>query len=108
MSDKPVPDGSRRGRLYVLSGPSGVGKGTLLKALLDCLPGIARSIGATTGSPRPGEVDGGDYHFLSREHFVADITADRFVEYAEYNRNYYGTPCEPVEQLREQGFDVVL
>ena len=98
----------RRGRLVILSGPSGVGKGSLLKALIDRQPGIARSVSATTRAPRPGEMDGIDYHFLSRDRFVADISADRFIEYAEYNRNYYGTPLEPVEQLRDQGFDVVL
>ena len=109
MQSAPAPQFElRRGRLYVLSGPSGVGKGSLLKALVNHLSGIVRSISATTRSPRPGELDGVDYHFLSREQFVADITANRFIEYAEYNRNYYGTPCEPVERLREQGLDAVL
>ena len=97
-----------RGRLFVLSGPSGVGKGSLLKALITCLPGVVRSISATTRAPRPGESDGVDYHFLSRDRFVADIAENRFFEYAEYNRNYYGTPCQPVEALRAQGVDVVL
>jgi len=97
-----------RGRLFVLSGPSGVGKGSLLAALLDRVPGIVKSVSATTRLARPGEVDGVDYHFLTREQFVADIAADRFVEYAEYNRNYYGTPLAPVALLRDQGMDVVL
>ena len=121
MSDEPISAGcrfclsapvtcvqARRGRLFVLSGPSGVGKGSLLKALLECEPGIVRSISATTRSPRPGEVDGVDYHFLRASSSSTDITAGRFIEYAEYNRNYYGTPLEPVERLRESGSDVVL
>src|SRR5438552_1329194 len=94
-----------RGRLFVLSGPSGVGKGSLLTALLTYLPCVAKSVSATTRAPRPGEVEGVDYFFLSRDRFVADIAENRFCEYAEYNRNYYGTPCERVEQQREQGYD---
>jgi hypothetical protein len=62
-----------RGRLFVLSGPSGVGKGSLLKALIGHLPGIVRSVSATTRAARTGEIDGVDYHFLSREQFLADI-----------------------------------
>ena len=99
---------SGRGRLYVLSGPSGVGKGSLLKALLSYLPGVVRSVSATTRAPRPGEIDGVDYHFLTREEFEANIAAERFFEYAEYNRNYYGTPRDPVERLLGQGLDVIL
>lgn len=97
-----------RGRLFVLSGPSGVGKGSLLKALISYLPGVERSVSATTRAPRPGEQEGIDYHFLSREQFVEEIAENCFFEYAEYNRNYYGTPCKPVEALRARGFDVVL
>lgn len=98
----------RDGCLLVLSGPSGVGKGTLVNALLNCLHGVAKSVSATTRAPRPGEQDGVDYHFLSRDRFVADIAQNRFFEYAEYNRNYYGTPCEPIERQRRAGIDVLL
>lgn len=96
------------GRLFVLSGPSGVGKGSLRKALISVLPDIVRSVSATTRPPRPTEIDGVDYHFLTRDRFDADIAENRFYEYAEYDRNYYGTPCEPVESLRAQGIDVML
>jgi guanylate kinase len=97
-----------RGRLFVLSGPSGVGKGSLLNALLTYLPGVVKSISSTTRPPRPGEVEGVDYHFLSRDSFVADVAENRFFEYAEYNGNYYGTPYEPVERQRALGLDVFL
>ena len=109
-AEVPSPQRSvpRRGHLFVLSGPSGVGKGSLLNALFDRVPGIVRSVSATTRAPRPGEVDGADYHFMTRERFVADAAEDLFFEYAEYNRHYYGTPCGPVEQLRAEGIDVVL
>jgi guanylate kinase len=110
MTENDVKPVSRNGggRLFVLSGPSGVGKGSLLGALLAYLPGVRKSVSATTRAARPAEVDGVDYHFLSRDRFVADIAKDRFFEYAEYNGNYYGTPCEPVEQLRALGLDVFL
>ena len=99
---------SGRGRLFVLSGPSGVGKDSLLHALMAYLPGVTKSVSATTRAARPAEVDGVDYHFLTREKFVADVAENRFFEYAEYNRNYYGTPIEPVERQLALGFDVVL
>ncbi len=108
LANLPAPVNPRRGSLFVLSGPSGVGKGSLLKCLIDQVPGVIRSVSATTRQPRPGEADGEDYHFLSREQFVADITSNRFIEYAEYNRCYYGTPLEPIERMRDQGLDVVL
>jgi guanylate kinase len=97
-----------RGRLFVLSGPSGVGKGSLLHALLTYLPGVVKSVSATTRTARPGEVDGVDYHFLSRDRFIADIAENRFFEYAEYNGNHYGSPREPVDTLRALGLDVFL
>jgi guanylate kinase len=92
----------------VLSGPSGVGKDALLDQLFAELPGIVRSVSATTRSPRENERDGVDYHFLTRERFEAEIAADRFLEYAEYNSQYYGTPQECVAAQLAQGVDVVL
>ncbi len=107
----PIPLGSaepRSGTLIVLSGPSGVGKGSLLQALTTSLPGVVRSVSATTRSARTGEIDGFDYHFLSPERFSNDIAHDRFFEFAEYNGNYYGTPCGQVDEMRAGGLDVVL
>lgn len=92
----------------MLSGPSGVGKGSLLTALLGQVPGVARSISATTRAARPGETDGVDYHFLPRERFLADAADGRFYEYAEYNHNYYGTPYAQVDAMLDKGVDVIL
>lgn len=99
---------SRRGLLFVVSGPSGVGKDTLLDLLFTRLDGIVRSVSATTRAPRPGEVDGRDYHFTSRSQFEADIAAHRFLEYMPYNSHLYGTPLSGVTAQREAGLDVVL
>jgi guanylate kinase len=98
----------RTGRLFVLSGPSGVGKDALLNELFRCLPGIERSVSATTRPPRDGETDGIDYHFLTRERFEQDIAADRFLEYAQYNNQYYGTPQQRVIARMDAGVDVIL
>src|SRR5438874_1470422 len=96
------------GRLFVVSGPSGVGKGTLLKRLFDQVGNLVYSISATTRPPRPGEVEGVNYHFYSREQFEAGIEQGFFFEYAEYSGNCYGTPAESVRQQRRQGLDVIL
>ncbi len=92
----------------MVSGPSGVGKDTLIKMLLKTTDGIYRSISATTRSPRPGEVDGSDYYFLSKEQFEQDILGGKFLEYAQYGPNYYGTPQEAVETRCLTGEDVLL
>jgi guanylate kinase len=97
-----------QGRLLVISGPSGVGKGTLLKRLFERLPGLVHSISATTRAPRPGEENGKHYYFMTREEFEDDIKHGFFLEYALYGENYYGTPKEPVQRLRKEGLDVVL
>ncbi len=96
------------GRLIVLTGPSGVGKGTLLKELLQRHPELYVSISATTRSARPGEVDGLNYYFLTRDQFTAMIAAQDLLEWAEFAGNYYGTPTQPVQEQINQGRSVIL
>ncbi len=97
-----------KGLLLVFSGPSGVGKDTVLHELLHQNDSARLSVSATTRSPRPGEVDGKDYFFVTRERFQAMIEHGDMLEYAEYCGNFYGTPAEPVRKWQEQGFDVIL
>ena len=97
-----------RGSLIVLSGFAGVGKGTVLKSLFETHEGYAYSVSATTRSPRPGEVDGVHYFFVSKERFEQMIANDELLEYACYVDNYYGTPKAYVDSKREDGFDVIL
>ena len=97
-----------RGSLIVLSGFAGVGKGTVLKSLFETHEGYAYSVSATTRSPRPGEVDGVHYFFVSKERFEQMITNDELLEYACYVDNYYGTPKAYVDSKLEDGFDVIL
>jgi guanylate kinase len=98
----------RRGRLVVVSGPSGAGKSTLIRASLEAVPELAYSVSATTRKPREGEVDGRDYIFLSREEFEKWIDEGRFLEWAEYSDNLYGTPEEKVEEYLRSGRSVIL
>ena len=97
-----------RGRLIVVSGPSGAGKSTLIREALDAVHGLAYSVSATTRDPRPGEVDGAHYLFLSREEFERWIEEGRFLEWAEYSGNLYGTPEEKVEEFLDEGRSVIL
>ncbi|WP_239254389.1 guanylate kinase [Listeria ilorinensis] len=100
---------SERGLLIVLSGPSGVGKGTVRGAIFDDPEtNFDYSISMTTRSPREGEKDGVDYYFRSREEFEDAIQAGQMLEYAEYVGNYYGTPLQYVEEKLAQGIDVFL
>jgi guanylate kinase len=96
------------GQLVVITGPSGVGKGTLVKALLTQYSDLFLSISATTRAPRPGEVEGQAYYFLSREQFQRWIADGQLLEWAEYAGNYYGTPRQAVEQHISQGKTVLL
>jgi len=97
-----------RGRLIVVSGPSGAGKSTLIRASLEAVPELAYSVSATTRGPRPGEVDGRDYIFLSRREFERWIQEGRFLEWAEYSGNLYGTPEQKVEEFLDEGKSVIL
>lgn len=100
---------NHRGLLIVLSGPSGVGKGTVRKALFNKKGHkFNYSVSMTTRRPRPGEVDGVDYFFVSREQFLKNIEEDKMLEWAEFVGNYYGTPREAVEKLLDEGKEVVL
>ncbi|HEY8369531.1 MAG TPA: guanylate kinase [Thermodesulfobacteriota bacterium] len=96
------------GLLFVLSAPSGAGKTTICKAILDFFPDVRQSVSHTTRSPRAGEQDGVDYHFVSPERFQEMIDAGAFVEWAEVYGNRYGTSWASLEGLRAQGFDVIL
>jgi guanylate kinase len=98
----------KRGLLIVISGPSGVGKDTLIKRLLDLDRNLRYSVSCTTRAPRPNEVDGVDYTFVSRERFQQLVDEGAFLEYATYNGNLYGTLAERVERARADGHDIVL
>ena len=97
-----------RGRLVVVSGPSGVGKGTVVRRLRERRPEMVLSVSATTRPPRPGEVDGVDYHFLSDRQFDELAAAGGFVEWAHFAGNRYGTPWTSVRAALEAGRTVVL
>ena len=97
-----------KGRLFVVSGPSGTGKGTILAEVLKTNPNLKVSVSATTRSPREGEIDGVHYHFITKEQFEEKIRRNEMLEYAQYCGNYYGTPADYVEKLRSQGYDVIL
>lgn len=99
---------SDQGILVVVSGFSGAGKGTLMKALLGKYNNYALSISATTRSPRAGEVDGREYFFITREEFQEMIARDQLIEWAQYVDNYYGTPKQYVFQQMSDGKDVIL
>lgn len=98
----------KRGVLLVISGPSGAGKGTICKALLEKRDDLHISVSATTRSPRNGEVDGINYHFLTRETFKEKIQRNEFLEYAEVYGNFYGTPKTDVQKLLDSGKNVIL
>ena len=97
-----------KGILAVVSGFSGAGKGTLMKALLQNYDNYALSISATTRSPREGEADGREYFFLTEEAFEEKIRKNELIEYARYVNHYYGTPRDYVEQKMAEGKDVIL
>lgn len=98
----------RRGLLIILSSPSGAGKSTLAKRLRDWDPSIRFSVSATTRKPRPGEVDGEDYRFMTEAEFKAQVTQDGMLEHAHVFGNFYGSPRGPVEEAIERGEDVLF
>lgn len=100
---------NQKGLLIVLSGPSGVGKGTVRRALFDIKGhNLVYSISMTTRKPRISEVDGEDYFFVSEQEFKQRIKENRFLEYAEFVGNYYGTPADKIEEKLNKGLEVVL
>jgi len=108
ISNRQTTDRRNSGRLIVLTGPSGVGKGTLLEALLKRHPKLKLSISATTRSPRTGEMDGVNYYFISRQQFDLMVSENEFIEWAEFAKNCYGTPKRSVEEQLAAGEWVIL
>ena len=106
-SERSSSPSSHEQPLVVISGPSGVGKSTILRRLADDIDFVF-SVSATTRDPRPGEIDGVDYHFVDRDEFKAMIEDRAFVEWAEYGGNLYGTPIESIRSARRAGSVVVL
>ncbi|MCC2977280.1 guanylate kinase [Sphingomonas sp. PL-96] len=98
----------RRGVLFVLSSPSGAGKSTIARKLLAAEPGLSMSVSATTRAPRPGEVEGKDYHFVDLEEFRRMATEHEFLEWAHVFGQRYGTPRAPVEAMLASGKDVLF
>jgi guanylate kinase len=97
-----------RGRLFVVAGPSGAGKGTLIRELLGRYPCTWLSVSVTTRKPRPGEKDGLQYFFITRDEFEKRTSRGDFLEWAEVHGNLYGTPREEVENKKRRGLDVIL
>jgi len=98
----------KSGKLFIISGPSGVGKSTVLKALFREHPDLYFSVSATTRAPREGEIDGVHYRFIKSEQFLQMVQENEFLEYAEYVGSFYGTPRSPVEDAMAQGRDAFL
>ncbi len=98
----------RGGILFVVSAPSGAGKTTLCKAITDSLENITHSVSYTTRQPRPGEIDGRDYYFISQKRFQDMIEAEDFAEYAPVHSNFYGTSKRILQDMVRQGIDVIL
>ncbi|HEX6124666.1 MAG TPA: guanylate kinase [Pyrinomonadaceae bacterium] len=97
-----------KGNLIIISSPSGGGKGTLIREILNMVPQLAYSVSLTTRAPRSGEEEGKHYHFVSKEEFEAYKEKGGFLEFAEVHGNFYGTSKEQIDRLTEAGMDVVL
>lgn len=98
----------REGVLFVISAPSGAGKTTLCKEIIDIFPNLRHSVSYTTRTPRPGEVHGRDYFFVGQDEFSRMVEAGEFAEWAEVHGNYYGTSLSTLNQCRSQGIDLIL
>ena len=103
-----MENNSRLGNLFVISGPSGAGKGTLLSKVIERIPDAWVSVSATTRSPRPGEEEGVHYYFLDKDHFLELVNHDGFLEWAKVHDNYYGTLKESVLEHMKAGEQVIL
>jgi guanylate kinase len=108
MTESAASDAARRGRLFVVSAPSGAGKTTLCRGLREHFGDIAYSVSFTTRSPRPGERDGVDYHFISEAEFKDGIENGRWAEWADVYGNYYGTSAAALERTLSAGQDLLL
>jgi len=104
----PIIPNKKSGNLFILSGPSGVGKTTLREALQKKIPGLRFSVSWTTRSQRPGEIMDQDYRFVSKKQFEHKIKADGFLEWAKVHNEYYGTPWLPIKRWLHKGSDVLL
>lgn len=98
----------KQGKLFVISGPSGVGKGTLVAEILSRNPQIKLSVSVTTRLPRPNEVDGINYHFFTKEQFQELVKNNEFIEWAQFADNYYGTYEKVVNEVLKQGYDLIV
>lgn len=98
----------RKGLLFIVSGPAGSGKGTVVNALINAHPELKLSVSATTRAPRAGEIDGVHYYYITREEFEERINSNAMFEYTTYGGNYYGTPKKEVIEAMENGIDVIL
>ena len=99
---------TNKGKLIIISGPSGAGKGTVLAEVLKRNPSVKVSVSATTRKPRPGEEHGVHYYFITHKEFEEKIARNEMLEHATYCGNYYGTPADYVEQQRREGQNIVL
>jgi guanylate kinase len=108
FSDSDASNGMNTGLLFTVSAPSGAGKTSPVKALVDRNPSVRISVSHTTRAQRTGEVDGRDYHFVGVDEFMRQVNAGGFLEHAEVFGNYYGTSQRAVDDLLKQGYDVIL
>lgn len=99
---------NRKGKLYVISAPSGTGKSTVIARIMELRPEMTFSVSATTRQPRPGDEEGKTYYFKSKEEFEQMVRFGQLLEYAEFAGNYYGTPIEPIKEKIEKGIDTIL
>ena len=97
-----------KGKIIVISGPSGCGKGTVIKELLNRDNSLKLSVSMTTRKPRPGEANGREYYFISKSEFERRIAIGDLLEYTEYNGNYYGTPKSEMYDFQNKGFNIIL
>lgn len=108
LTENEKPATQHRGHLFIVSAPSGAGKTTLCKAILNRYRDMLYSVSYTTRAPRPGEVNGVDYYFISKEKFIKDIENDKWAEWAQVHGNFYGTPAEFLNKSLSEGKDVLL